>query len=177
MKKSLFSFRAMALLAVAFVALGAQAAGVDIPALVASNPHMALGLTGFAMLGELDGTSIMKALDAVESKLTAMSEKADGEMKTLGKVATDTKTALENIGVEQRTLAERLTQLEQKGSAPGKDQPEDTSWGAQVVKSAAFEAFNAGQTQKARIEVKNTLTGSDVTVAPDRRQGIVPGAQ
>ena len=167
----------MALLAVAFVALGAQAAGVDIPALVASYPHMALGLTGFAMLGELDGTSIMKALDAVESKLTAMSEKADGEMKTLGKVATDTKTALENIGVEQRTLAERLTQLEQKGSAPGQEQPEDTSWGAQVIKSAAFEAFNAGQTQKARIEVKNTLTGSDVTVAPDRRQGIVPGAQ
>lgn len=42
---------------------------------------------------------IIKALESVEAKLAAMSEKADGEAATLGKVSTDTKTALDAIGV------------------------------------------------------------------------------
>ncbi len=119
--------------------------------------------------------AILKALDAVETKLSAMSEKADGELKTLGKVSTDTKTALEAIGVQQRELADRLTQIEQRGTA----QPEaksDDSWGGQLIKSDRYADFAGGQTQKLRVEVKNTLTGSDATVAPDRKPGIVSGA-
>lgn len=119
--------------------------------------------------------AILKALDAVETKLNAMSEKADGELKTLGKVSSDTKTALEFVGVQQRELADRLTQIEQRGTA----QPEaksDESWGAQLVKSDRYAAFAGGQAQKLRVEVKNTLTGSDATVAPDRKPGIVAGA-
>lgn len=119
--------------------------------------------------------AILKALDAVETKLNAMSEKADGELKTLGKVSGDTKTALEAIGVQQRELADRLTQIEQRGTA----QPEaksDDSWGGQLIKSDRYAAFAGGQTQKLRVEVKNTLTGSDATVAPDRKPGIVAGA-
>lgn len=119
--------------------------------------------------------AILKALDAVETKLNAMSEKADGELKTLGKVSSDTKTALEAIGVQQRELADRLTQIEQRGTA----QPEaksDESWGGQLIKSDRYADFAGGQTQKLRVEVKNTLTGSDATVAPDRKPGIVSGA-
>lgn len=119
--------------------------------------------------------AILKALDAVETKLSAMSEKADGELKTLGKVSTDTKTALEAIGVQQRELADRLTQIEQRGTA----QPEaksDDSWGGQLIKSDRYADFAGGQTQKLRVEVKNTLTGADATVAPDRKPGIVSGA-
>lgn len=176
MKKSIFSLRALALMAVAAVGFGAQAAGVDIPALVAQYPHLALGLGGMAMLGELDGTSIMKALDGVEAKLKDIAEKADGQAKTMGKVSDDTKTALENIGIEQKALADRLLQMEQKGTAPSQEQKQDASWGAQVVKADSYAAFREGRTQKARIEVKNTLTGNDATVAPDRRPGIIPGA-
>jgi HK97 family phage major capsid protein len=119
--------------------------------------------------------AILKALDTVEAKLNAMSEKADGELKSLGKVSTDTKTALDAIGVQQRELADRLTQIEQKGTA----QPEakaDESWGAQLVKSDRYAAFAGGHAQKLRVEVKNTLTGSDSNVAPDRKPGIVGGA-
>lgn len=61
---------------------------------------------------------IIKALESVEAKLAAMSEKADGEAATLGKVSTDTKTALDAIGVQQRELADRLLQMEQKATAP-----------------------------------------------------------
>lgn len=119
--------------------------------------------------------AILKALDAVETKLNAMSEKADGELKTLGQVSSDTKTALEAIGVQQRELADRLTQIEQRGTA----QPEaksDDSWGGQLIKSDRYAAFAGGHAQKLRVEVKNTLTGSDATVAPDRKPGIVAGA-
>lgn len=118
---------------------------------------------------------VIKALDTIEAKLAAMSAKADGELATLGKVSTDTKTALDALGVEQRVIADRLLALEQRGQAKP-DEKSDESWGAQLTKATAFGDFVGGRTQKARVEVKNTLTGSDTTVAPDRKPGIVPGA-
>jgi HK97 family phage major capsid protein len=90
-------------------------------------------------------------------------------------VSADTKTALDAIGVQQREFADRLTQIEQKGTA----QPEakaDESWGAQLVKSDRYADFAGGRAQKMRVEVKNTLTGSDTNVAPDRKPGVVGGA-
>lgn len=120
--------------------------------------------------------AIMKALDGIEAKMTQMSEKADNEMKFLGKVSSDTKAALDNIGIQQREFADRLLAVEQKGVSSVPDQKSDESWGAQVVKSGAFEDFAAGRTQKARVEVKNTLVGADANVAPDRKPGVVPGA-
>lgn len=118
---------------------------------------------------------ILKALESVEAKLGAMSTKADAEIANLGKVSADTKTAIENIGIEQRVLADRMLQLEQRAPA----QPEikkDESWGEQFIKSARYSDFARGDMNKLRVEVKNTLTGSDTTVAPDRKPGIVGGA-
>jgi len=119
---------------------------------------------------------VLTTIELVEKKLAAMSEKADGEMATIGKVSTDTKAALDTIGTQQRELADRLLQLEQKGLTQAPETKADESWGGQLIKASAFADFVGGRTQKARVEVKNTLTGSDTTVAPDRRPGIVPGA-
>lgn len=119
--------------------------------------------------------AILKALDKVEAKLQAMSEKAEGEAKTVGQVSADTKTALDAIGVQQRELADRLLSVEQKATAKPEAKAE-TSWGEQFVKSARYADFAGGQMQKLRVEIKNTLTGSDTTVAPDRKPGIVGGA-
>lgn len=119
--------------------------------------------------------AILKALESVEAKLAAMDVKASGEMQTIGKVSADTKTAIDAIGVEQRVLADRLVQLEQKASA----QPEakaGESWGEQFVKNARYADFAGGHLNKLRVEVKNTLTGSDTTVAPARSTSIVSGA-
>jgi len=120
--------------------------------------------------------TVLKSLEKLEGTMAAMSAKADGELQTIGKVSADTKTALDNLGVEQAELANRLMVLEQKGFTPPSNEKLDESWGAQVVKASAFGDFAGGRTQKARVEVKNTLTGSDTTVAPDRKPGIVPGA-
>lgn len=119
---------------------------------------------------------VLKAIEGVEAKLAEMSKKAEGEFAAMGKVSEDTKTAIDTLGVEQRTLADRLLKLEQKGSAKGGDgEGSLSSWGKQFVGAEAFKSFAGGHTQKARVEVKNTLTGSATTVAPDRKPGIVPG--
>lgn len=118
---------------------------------------------------------VTKALDNIEKQLETFSTKADAEAK-LGKVSTDTLAAIESIGIKQRELADRLLQIEQKGSAQNDQVTKEESWGEQFTKSAVYAAFSGGNTQKARFEVKNTLTGADATVAPDRKPGIVPGA-
>jgi HK97 family phage major capsid protein len=119
--------------------------------------------------------AILKALDQVEAKLKAMSDKADGEAVTVGKISSDTKTAIDAIGIQQRELADRLLNIEQKATA----QPESkevSSWGEQFIKSAHYGAFAGGNLNKLRVEVKNTLVGSDTNVAPQRNAGIVGGA-
>lgn len=120
---------------------------------------------------------ILKALDAVEAKLNAMSTKADGEMQSLGKVSADTKAAIDTIGIEQRTLADRLLQLEQKGSAQGDQTPTNESLGAQFVKNPEYAAF---QTKTGRgsvgLEIKNTVTNAIGNTFSERRPGIVEGA-
>jgi len=171
MKKSLVAFVLMASIAAAsFVA---SAAGVDVQAFAAQHTDV---LAGLSMLCVGNIELVMKSLDKLEGTLSALSEKAEGEAKTLGKVSADTKTALDNLGTEQRVLADRIVALEQKGSAMS-DQPKpDESWGAQLIKSAGYTSFAGGHAQKMRVEVKNTLTGSDTNVAPARSGAIVGGA-
>jgi len=124
--------------------------------------------------------AIMKAVDGIEAKLKAMDDKADGELKTLGQVSADTKTALENLGKQQRELADRLLAMEQKGTAAPSVGAVDQSWGAQLIGSKEYKEKQAGFANRIKIgsvglEIKNTLTGSDATVAPDRKPGVVPG--
>jgi HK97 family phage major capsid protein len=119
--------------------------------------------------------AILKALDSVEAKLKAMSDKADGEAATVGKISTDTKTALDAIGVQQRELADRLLSIEQKSTAP-KEETKVSTWGEQFIKNARYADFAGGNLNKLRVEIKNTLVGSDTNVAPQRNAGIVAGA-
>lgn len=123
--------------------------------------------------------AIMKALDSVEKKLEKMSTQADAEMKDLGKVTTETKNAIDALGVEQRTLADRLLALEQKGSAQQDDDtPKAESWGDQFVKSAGYGDFQKKGPQRGSVgvEVKNTVTNAIANTFSERRPGIVEGA-
>lgn len=121
--------------------------------------------------------AIIKSLDAIEAKLKAMSEKADGELATLGKVSSDTKAAIESIGVEQRTLADRLLQLEQKSTAQADQKPADESVGAQFVKDAGYADFQRKTSRGSfGLEVKNTVTNTIANTFSERRPGIVEGA-
>ena len=123
-----------------------------------------------------DIQAVMKACEAIEAQLVKFAEKTEAEIKATGAASADTKAAIEGLSVKQRELADRLLQIEQKGSAPGNEETKVSTWGEQFCKSDVYKAFAGGNAQKVRVEVKNTLTGSDTNVAPDRKPGIVPGA-
>ncbi|MDC8446450.1 MAG: phage major capsid protein [Nitrosomonas sp.] len=124
--------------------------------------------------------NFMKSVEGIENLIKSHSEKADAEIKAIGKVSHDTQTAIDNLGIKQRELADELMQLKQRQSLPPEISGPD-GWGAQFTKSEEYTGrlhLIKGNRQFGSVgfEVKNTLTGSDATVAPDRRPGIVPGA-
>jgi HK97 family phage major capsid protein len=119
--------------------------------------------------------AIMKALDGIEAKLTKFDAQADEQQKATGRISDNVEQALKKFGDEQREIADRLVNLEQKGFVMP-EAPKVETWGDQVIKNARYGDFASGQSQKFRIEVKNTLVGSDTNVAPDRKPGIVAGA-
>lgn len=119
---------------------------------------------------------IQKGLDKIEADIASFAAKAKAETEAVGKVAHDTAAAIEGLGIKQRELADEILQLKQRGTASQDEGNKVEGWGAQFTKSDAYKSFSAGSAQKARFEVKNTLTGGDATVAPDRKPGVVPGA-
>lgn len=124
-----------------------------------------------------DIQAVMKACEAIESQLVKFAEKTEAEIKATGSASADTKAAVEGLEIKQREIADRILQLEQKKGGNRDDEGNRVEgWGGQLVKAEAYKAFNSGAAQKARVEVKNTLTGSDTNVAPDRSSIIVPGA-
>lgn len=123
-----------------------------------------------------DLSQVIKACEAIEEQLQKFAEKTEAEIKATGTQSADTKSALEGLEVRQRELADRLLQIEQRGTQRQDAETKAETWGSQLIKSDAYKAFSGGNTQKARVELKNTLTGSDTNVAPDRRPGIVAGA-
>jgi HK97 family phage major capsid protein len=123
-----------------------------------------------------DIAQVMKACEAIEAQLIKFADKTEAEIKATGLASADTKAAIEGLSIKQRELADRMLEIEQKGTARNDQGAKAESWGEQFTKSAVYGAFAGGNTQKARFEVKNTLTGADANVAPDRKPGIIPGA-
>ena len=128
-----------------------------------------------------DLSAVMKAVEAIETNLAAFAAKAEAEYKATGKESADTKTAIDNLGIKQRELADEILQLKQRGAAMPDDKPGVSSWGKQFIDSAEYKGKVGLLAQGMKFggigfEVKNTLTGSDTNVAPDRRPGIVGGA-
>lgn len=119
---------------------------------------------------------LLKGLENIEANLKAQAEKAEAEFKAIGKVSQDTQTAIDNLGVKQRELADEILALKQKGIKID-DQPElKEDWGAQFVKTDSYKAFQAKQSQKASFEVKNTVTNTVGNTFSDRKPGVVGGA-
>src|SRR5574343_156469 len=118
---------------------------------------------------------ILKALADLETKLSTFATKAELEAKHSGSESAETKAALEKLSEEQVALARRISEVAQIGTGgTGGSQKAQTA-GEMFTKSDGYADFIGGRATKVRVEVKNTLTGSDTTVAPDRKPGIVGG--
>lgn len=124
----------------------------------------------------MDLSEVMKAIGGIEAKLNAFSEKAGEEIKANGKVSSDTIAAIDSLGIKQREIADRLLAIEQKGVALVPELQGLEGWGQQFTKSDAYAAYVSGSAQKARVEVKNTVTNAIGNTFSDRKPGIVGGA-
>jgi len=118
---------------------------------------------------------VVKLIEGIETKLDAFAEKAATEVKDAKSTSAETKAAIDKLGQAQLEFAQRLVAIEQRGGTPAAADGAET-WGKQLIKADAYRAFVSGAQSKLRLEVKNTLTGSDTNVAPDRKPGIVGGA-
>lgn len=118
---------------------------------------------------------IEAGLSKQEQKLQAAIEKFEGQLKEKGSVDTEVKG-------EVRELSEKFKELQ--ASMIDMAQKQTTTQGAVAHKSAAeefvaseqYKQLVAGNTQRARIEVKNTVTSTGNTVFPDQRPGVIPGS-
>lgn len=119
---------------------------------------------------------IMEMLDTLETNIGEMGKKADAERTLAGSVSADTKSAIEALGIKQREFADTLLQIQQKASSGSDNETKDTSWGEQFIKGEMYKAFVGGSTQKARMEVKNTITTAVGNVFSQRMPGMVGGA-
>lgn len=121
-------------------------------------------------------SDVTKALDGIEQKLTFFSEKAEADKQLNGQVSEDTKKAIDNLGVKQREMAEELIQLKQRGAMTGDDLADLGTVGSEFTKSEQYKNFVEGRTQKARLEIKNTVTNAIGNTFSERKPGIVSGA-
>lgn len=116
----------------------------------------------------------MKAALAVhEAALAKSIEKYEGQLAATGKVSDEAKA-------EVKALSEKferaLTEITQKFEVVSrKDDGKKITAGQEFIKSDAFGALVAGKTERARVEVKNTVLSDSTTVFPNQQPGVIPG--
>jgi HK97 family phage major capsid protein len=121
---------------------------------------------------------VVEAIEKKQSEIDAMLKSAGTETKSAVEAA-------EKAAKELKVMGDRLLEIEQKQAESIKKGYEaPMTLGQSFANSDEFKAFAEGRTSKARLEIKNTITGqsgspaanSDTIVAPQRQSGIVSGA-
>lgn len=115
---------------------------------------------------------LQKALDGHKAALEAAIQKYEGQLATNGKVSQEAKDEVKALSEKFEST---ITELAQKMDALKPTSPVIETAGAEFIKSDAFKALVAGQTQRARIDVKNTVTSGSTTVFPEQMAGIISG--
>lgn len=114
---------------------------------------------------------IKSVQDKLSAQLDAAVQKYEGQLATYGKAQEEVRAEVKALSQDfQRSITEVAQKME-NGRAP----EAILSAGDEFVKSEAFKALVSGQTQRARIEVKSTVTSNDTTVFPTQRPGVIRG--
>lgn len=123
------------------------------------------------LLVEIKGLekNIVEKFDAIEKA----TEKANGELESLGKVSDETKGAMESLTKQYDELYDRLQTLEQKGATVSKTEQE-VNIAKAFMESDAFKDFKDGRTSRACVELKTAIinaTGQNQPLVPSDRLG------
>jgi len=124
-------------------------------------------------------SELIKALDdglkSVEDKLSMKLESAiqkyEGQVSVYGKAQDEIKAEVKSLAQDFQT---GITEIAQK-MENGKPIEVAGSAGEEFVKSEQFKALLNGQVQRARLDVKATVTSDSTTVFPNQRPGVIRG--
>lgn len=120
-------------------------------------------------------TEVMDALKARDAEIKTFAEKASAEIKDTGKMAAETKSALDKLSQDGASLAERLQAVEQKMSRRSFGSPSAKTAGAQLVESAEFKSFADRPNGSVRLEVKaNELTSLTTDASGSVGDALMP---
>jgi HK97 family phage major capsid protein len=116
---------------------------------------------------------IEAGLSAQAVKLDAAIAKFEGQLKEKGNVDTEVKGEVKELSEKFKDLQANINELAQKQVSYGETKP--MSAAEEFVKSAAYKDLVSGSTQRARMELKNTVTTGVALTYPEQRPGIIPG--
>ena len=125
----------------------------------------------------------MELKDIVEAGLKAQGEKLqqaidkfEGQLKEKSAVDTVVKGEVRELSEQYKASAASLQELAQKQATIGAGPTAPLSASAEFVESQAYKDLVAGKSEKARYQVKNTVTSDATTVFSARQPGIIPGS-
>jgi HK97 family phage major capsid protein len=114
-------------------------------------------------------------LSAQEKKLDAAIAKFEGQLKEKNSVDTEVRNEVRELADQFKQVATAQAELAQKQAGFAMQAAAPKSAAEEFVASEQYKQLVAGNTQRARIELKNTVTSGSTTVFPDQKPGIIPG--
>lgn len=112
---------------------------------------------------------IKEALDAHKAAIDTAIEKYEGQLALNGKASEEAKQAVQVLTQQFTELAQKMEQTK-----PTSGSLIETA-GNEFVKSDQFAQLIAGNRDKVRLEVKNTVTSDTTTVFPQQMPGVISG--
>jgi hypothetical protein len=129
----------------------------------------------------LDGVENAVELKSLESlivqkfdEIQAAYDQANGELKSIGEVNTETAGKIENLSKSYDELCDRVQDIEQKGVKIAEANTEHFDIGAEFAKSEGVENVINGRQGSARMEFKTAIinaTGQNQPLVPSDRLG------
>jgi HK97 family phage major capsid protein len=117
---------------------------------------------------------IKAALEQHQKSIDSAIQKYENELAVAGSASNEAKAAVAALSEKFESTVTELAQ-KMEGIKADASAPVIQTAGAEFVKSEAFAQLVAGNTQRARIEVKNTVTSGSTTVFPQQMPGVISG--
>lgn len=120
--------------------------------------------------------NVQEALADLNSEIKSFIDRSNQEAQNNTKLGKQLTEEMKSLNEKTADLQEQILEMEQKQSQHFAPTDKALTAGEQFVKSDGFKAFQEGRANKASLEIKSTITGSDTIVAPDRQSGLIGGA-
>lgn len=126
-------------------------------------------------INEIIDAGFKSVKESLDSKLQAAIEKYEGQVKDAGTAANEVKAEVKALAEEFKSINAAVNEIAQKTAEGYKGEKRVITAGEEFVKSEEYKQLLAGNRDKVRLEVKNTVTSSATTVFPFQKPGVIAG--